>query len=527
MSRTRRNALGLRSRGGTYTLVIGVVIGMLIAGLAIPFVFGQTLDPAQSATSPLVPRDDVLAETESAGSPQTDPAAPETAGEPGRGDGAAATSPLPEQRPDDAAPGSVPPGSDVPAGLTSSDRGVTPTTITLAFLLVELRGVSQFGFSVPGFDPETQKRYVNAFVDDLNANGGVFSRKIDPKFFLYDPTDPSSGQAACRAATQDHEIFAALDVGAALDFPGQLCFTEQNRTPLIELGGFGTTQEMYDKSEGRLVTLFPSGVRSLANTAQELANQGLLEGKRIGIVDRDFPGTVQTVTDGMVATLERLGYEVTYRADLSMDNGVATSEIPVVVQQMRARRVDAVMLLMDFITSTEFVQTADRSGYTPAYFMSDFGNMTNDIALLAMPASFQGTAITTMRTGEWRVNYPEPAVDAACQEIYADHSGDDPDRSEANYSGAMISCGMVGLFARAAVGAGQELTRERWVTGIQRIGAIPYPYFGGMSFGPGKVDGADPIRTLVFEPSCPAPEGQGGGGPPCWMPVSDFRPPHY
>lgn len=531
MSRTQRTNLGLRSRGGTYTLVMGVVIGMLIAGLAIPFVFGEPLESVPSNAGPLAPRAGAVLPGDAAGDARTEG----EGGSPGstgaaKADGPDGTAVGPgTQRadPDATEPDSGPVSSEAPGGLTASDRGVRPDTINLAFLIVDLGGVSQFGFSVPGFDPEAQRGYVRAFVDDTNARGGVFGRTIEPLFFSYDPTNPSSGQAACRAATQDHEIFAAVDIGGGLDFPGQLCFTEQNRTPLIELGGFGTPQEMYDKSEGRLVTLQPSGVRTLANMAHELVNQGLLEGKRIGIVDRDFPGTVQTVTDGMVATLERLGYEVTYRADLSPDNGVATSQIPVVVQQMHANDVDAVMLLMDFITSTEFVQNADRRGYTPDYFVSDFGSMTNDIALSAMPASFRSVGITTMRIGEWRIDSPEPAVDAACRETYAASAGDDLHRSDSDYGGAVLSCGMVGLFVRAATLAGHELTRGRWVTGVQQIGALDFPFFGGMSFGPSKVDGADHIRTLVAETSCRPAAGQGSRSSACWMPVGGFRPPHY
>jgi len=513
MPRARRIDLGLPSKGTTYTLVIGVVIGLLAAGLGIPYLFGEPLRNESSAGSPLLPRD--AAGSVTGGSNST------------TGEGAALAPTTPDAGTTGVAPASGSPlrGADASTPLTATDRGVTADTITVAFLIVELGGVSQFGFSVPGFDPETQQGFVRAFVDNINAGGGVLGRKIEPKFFLYDPTNPSSGQAACRAATQDNKIFAAVDVGSALDFPGQLCFTVQNATPLIEFGGFGTTREMYDKSAGRLVTTLPSGVRSLANTAHELIEQRLLDGKRIGIVDRDFPGTVKTVTDGMVATLERLGHKVTYRADLSSDNGVAASQIPVTVQQMRSHGVDAVMLLMDFITATELVHTAERSGYTPTYFVSDFGAMTNDIVLSAMTSSFRAVGVTTMRTGEWRVDTPEPAVDAACREIYARAVGRAVERDETDYAGSLQACGMIDLFVRAAVGAGPTLTRAGWVDNVPRIGALPYPSFGGMSFRPGKLDGADHIRLLEYEASCPARGGDGSA--PCWMPRGSFRPPHY
>jgi hypothetical protein len=68
MPRARRIDLGLRSKGGSYTLVVGVVIGLLAAGLGIPFVFGEPLDTVQTSTS-LAPRE--------AGTSSTDPARPD------------------------------------------------------------------------------------------------------------------------------------------------------------------------------------------------------------------------------------------------------------------------------------------------------------------------------------------------------------------------------------------------------------------------------------------------------------------
>src|SRR5207245_5608207 len=83
-------------------------------------------------------------------------------------------------------------GSAAVAGLTNSDRGVTTTTITIAFLIVDLGGVSKVGVSVPGFDPEEQKAYINVFLDNVNNQGGIFGRKIVPVFVSYDPTKQST-----------------------------------------------------------------------------------------------------------------------------------------------------------------------------------------------------------------------------------------------------------------------------------------------------------------------------------------------
>jgi hypothetical protein len=60
------------------------------------------------------------------------------------------------------------------------------------------------------------------------------------------------------------------------------------------------------------------------------------------------------------------------------------------------------------------------------------------------------------------------------------------------------------------------LTRAKYVDGLQQIGSIAYPLYGGFSYGPGKFDGADAIRTLAFDASCS-----------CWMPQGEFIEPRY
>jgi hypothetical protein len=524
MPSARRSHVGLGSRRSTYTLITGVVIGMLAAGLGIPFIFGTPLHSANQGN------------TNALGTGASGSSAAASAGAGTAGEGATTTTPL------SGAAGIVGGGvsgtggggaaagaglaANAPGGgastgpsgvaLTASDRGVTASTITVAFALADLGGVSKVGFSVPGFDPKQQAAYDQTFVDNANAHGGIFGRKIVPVYVKYDPLEESTEDAACLAATQDHTIFAAVDSGGGLSFAAQLCFTQQNHTPLIELGSFGTTQDMYRQSAGNLFTVESSGVRSLANMAYTLVSSGALKGKHIGIVDRDFPGTVQTVTDGMVNTLKQFGYDVTYRADMSSDDGTATSQVPVAAQTMRRHGVDAVMLLTDFITGSEFAQSADRSAYTPEYFMSDFESETNDTAVSAMPSSFRAVGVTTMRTGEWRVGLPEPAVDAACRQVYESATGSKLQRSDNAYAATLEACDLVDLLVRGMRGSGPTLTRAGFSAGMQQIGTLAMPYLGGGSFRPGKFDGADLIRTLNYQQSCT-----------CWMPVGSFVPPRY
>jgi ABC-type branched-subunit amino acid transport system substrate-binding protein len=500
--------LGFRSRSRTYTLIISVVTVMLAAGLTIPFVFGSSIDTVTTAApNPLgLGSSDQRPGTASGSDAASASSSAGAAGGSGSAQGGASV----------AGSGLAGGSTGAGAGLTASDRGVTPTTITIAFLLADLGSLSQLGFGVPGFNVKDQEAYIRVYVDNINAQGGVYGRQIDPVFVSYDPTNQQTSQTACRTATQDHEIFAAIDSGGGLNEQGMRCFTDQNHTPLIALGSFGTPPSWYETSAGYLFTVNASGLRSLANLAYLLDARGLLKGKRIGIIDRDFPGTVQTVKDGLIAVLEQYGYQVVHRKDLSMDDGTAASEVPVAVQEMRTMQVDAVFILTDFIIGTQFVQTADRGAYQPLYFASDFGPMTNDIAVMTMPASFRAVGVTTVRTGEWRVGLPEPAVDAACRDIYTKATGANPQRSDNTYGGMDNACGLVDLLVRGTTASGPELTRAKYVDGLQQIGRIDYPLYGGFSYGPGKFDGGDPVRTLTFDSGCA-----------CWMPQGDFVEPRY
>ncbi len=497
--------IGLRSRTATYGVILGIVIGMLIAGLAVPLVFGKT--PSQVSANA------AGAARERAGGDALTTTADQTAVTDASGaDAAGGAAGTPGQTPF----GGSSAGTVARGGLTASDRGVTATSIKVAVMLVDLGTVSKLGVNIPGLDPKEQQAVYDAFINYLNSQGGVLGRKLAPVYITFDPIDQDSMTAACVKATEDEKVFAAFDVG--LNGSGQLCFTEQHQTPLIDLGSQGVPVGFFERSNGLLFTLFESGVRGLQNLADTLVARGALKGKRIGILDDKQPGNAETVTAGFVNTLKELGYQVEYRADLDADGNTAASQMPVVVNQMcNVHHVDTVFLLENFLLSSSFVQQADSQGCRPHYIVGDWQAMANDISLTVMPASFAGTAITTFRSGEWRVGKPEPAPDAACRQLYAKQTGKDVQRSDGtSYQSMTTTCGMVDLFARAARAVGPNLTRQALSAAFQRLGGHPLPGFGGASYGPQKFDGADPIRTMKSDNGCS-----------CWLPADDFRTARY
>ena len=409
----------------------------------------------------------------------------------------------------------VPAGTSGGTGLTASDRGVTPDAIKLGIMILNVGNVERLGVAV-GVDPEQQQAAWNAYVAQVNESGGVNGRKIQPVFRQFDVTSNDSQRAACLALTKDSKVFAVLDI--ALTTANALCVSDENETPLVTLQPM--PRQAYDRSEGRLVTLFGEGSRVWRNLANDLHARGALRGRTIGILGDSAPGNPPTL-DAFVAELRRLGYQVAHRSVLESDGSTATlpqaaSQIPVEVQAMQRKDVDLVFLATGVTTATQFVQTSEGQRFTPKYVATDWMNAYSDTSVGNMPDSFDATLITTNRTGEFRTARPEPETERRCREIYERRTKAKLDRTTIAYNSTVRLCTILEIFTRAARAAGPGLTRPALSAGFQGIGAMPLATFGGGSLREGKFDAADLIRTAAFRGSCN-----------CWVPVDDFRTPTY
>jgi hypothetical protein len=261
--------------------------------------------------------------------------------------------------------------------------------------------------------------------------------------------------------------------------------------------------------------MYPHSDRLMANWVAELDRQGVLKGKRIGIVSQEHTNPGDTVIGGgLIPALKRFGYEVTHHASFSADQGAAASQVPVQVQQLRSKNVDLVMLTTSTILSTQFVQTADSQQFRPQYTFTDWASMNSDTSNLSMPASYDGTIlITTYRTGEEKVGQGETPPEKECRAIYERGTGTKLKAKGENEHGlTQGNCTLLKVLELAALKAGPTLTRATFSAGVQALGSFPMTMWGGGSFGPGKFDAADYVRTTKWYANCK-----------CLKPTSDFR----
>lgn len=489
-------SLPLTSRRNTFGLLIGVVATMLAAGLAIPIVVGQP--SGQSASASKGSSLD-LNGVESTTSTTALAGAAGSAGDAAAGAGGIAGS---------AGDGALGPGGTPLAPgtkLTASDVGVTASTIKIGLLVPNSSTVGSTEDQT-----KVQEAEFHAYIDQINAQGGINGRKIETVTATYDILDQDAGaRKACLQLTDDDKVFAVFNT-TGFGPPGTMCLTREKQVPFLQ--GSGHPDEVYAQSNGLYSSTFDSQTRNYRNLVGTLERLGVLRGKKIGVLGTEWIGLRRETEEGVVQTLKSLGYDP-FVYWLSGDPASSASQIPIAVQQMKANGVQVQFMTVDFVSGLNFVQQADAQRYNPRYTGGDSWGWTTDYVTANMPASFAGAiSVTAMRLYDARVGVPEPAIDAACAKRFEDATGIKLDRANdpnALYVGSMFACGVVQRFARAATAAGPRLTRRGLVDAIAAIGTVDVPFAGNpATYSRTKLDGSNQYRPQQWAADCK-----------CWIPL--------
>jgi ABC-type branched-subunit amino acid transport system substrate-binding protein len=347
-----------------------------------------------------------------------------------------------------------------------------------------------------------------AYLDEVNARGGILGRKIEPIFREYDGLDLDAQRAACVYLTEQAKVFAIVNSGGFYGDP-ILCVTQQHKTPFI--GQAGEALDFYQKSKGLYFSTTPNKDRVLRNMVAVAARDGIYKGKTVGILSREGIDAIP-VDRSLKPALKAAGITLKYEARLSSDESAAQSQIPIEVQQMKSEGVDFIMLTTGLIAANVFVQQADSQRYDPKYMTSDFASGGADVYTIGMPPSFEGAiTYTALRTGEARAGMPETPTDGACRKIFERRTGKKLDRTGTEYYLTVTACGILDQFARGMTSAGANPTRALLSGALQSIGSWNVPFSGAGSWSRGKFDAPDVVRRGTWKANCK-----------CWQPVGPF-----
>ena len=117
---------------------------------------------------------------------------------------------------------------------STSARGVTATTINVAFPVANLDALaSTYGFE-GDVEYTEQSKAIDLFVNQINDSGGINGRKINPIIVPFNPASDANMQALCDQWTQGSPaVFAVLDGVGTFTGVNQLCVTQQGHTPFL------------------------------------------------------------------------------------------------------------------------------------------------------------------------------------------------------------------------------------------------------------------------------------------------------
>lgn len=506
-------------RKSTYGISASFIAGLLVAGLLSPLLFASTETVQTTQTS-----DDGL-ETATGSSDDGDetavgPVTGETqhgagGGDPGA-DGSSGSSAGPASS--DSGPSGASSSGDGSNGApargaasggdapTASDVGVTEKTIKVGVPVFDLGALAAYGVEAESDGLEEQMLMFNAIVDDYNAKGGVHGRKIELAFAQFNPLDMDDMRAACQKMAEDDKVFSVM--AQAFWGPAILCLTERFEIPLIV--DDGTSDEYYRRSNGLLFSTQQGKARAIRNQIWMLHEMGLLKGKKIGALVSEISGDADAPDESLKQTLAQFGYTLTHEARITSIEAMP-SEIPIHVQQMKAKGVDFVIATQ---TSALWNDEAERQNFRPRYSVSDFSQKTRDSAVDDHGKHWDKTiGISGTLWADNGGNVPETPATRHCIDRATANGSGPYERGEFTYDVQIGACNVVDTFMKGASAAGVNLTRRGLSQSIQHLGTVDLANMNAAGFRPGKFDLPETVRPIEWRIECT-----------CYVPIGPFRP---
>jgi ABC-type branched-subunit amino acid transport system substrate-binding protein len=255
---------------------------------------------------------------------------------------------------------------------TELDPGISPTSITLGTLLPAES-------SAPGLR-DAIARTLRAYINESNARGGMYNRKINLEFADLDSSDDSAGRDI-DAFLKRRSVFALLApyiAGRELEVSRAI---RDDGIPLI--GPFSTGSTAGAPAE-RAIFRIHSGIDDQARALARFA-LGQSGSPTVAIVLSDDP-TSASAAAAIADQWVRGGWGEPERIGVPADGGPAVDVTPL-VERLAARHVDAFAYLGPAAMIVPLLVAADRAAYRPIVYLP--GALTGG-EVLDLPVAFDG-----------------------------------------------------------------------------------------------------------------------------------------
>jgi len=438
------------------------------------------------------------------------------------------------------------PGEATTSTLRATDEGITAEAIRIVHLRTRLEDYEQIGFEFPVGDTAEM---VEAFVGIVNEEcGGVYGRRLDLR--LVEVTALGGGgvdidtlrSAACLEATDDLGAVLVLDL-TGLQGSAPLCLADTGKTPLIT-----TEPQSSDDlrtARGRLLATAVASDTQLELAARSAEARSLLTGATIAVVVSDTPGQSEAVSDGLLETMENLGYDIQVHPIGCEGTTTCWVGLQAAVERMIGDRSTVVFPVLNAVSLPGLLTEMIRQGMPkPVFIQTGLNGQSGDLAAAQVlayggpeaAAYYDGALIVDAAdTGTWRLpdaagqGFPDP-FSRMCNAEYSRVTGrpvaDPTDPTSAIHETVADACALVRIAVRTLRDAGVNPRQAdvNWV--LYRLDEVDLPGMLPTSSARRKNDLPDVVRNLEYQYPCRFGRGTGAtddapGG--CIVPTGEWQ----
>jgi len=400
---------------------------------------------------------------------------------------------------DDATTTTAPTTSEGPVELPASFRGVTSTSIKVGVAVPDFDALQAAGISNYQGDADIA---FQAFIDQINADGGVFGRQIEPVYVSFDFLAPESQDVACAEFVDDHEVFIVL---YGLLTANNTCLTELNQT-MVMTRSFQTSELRERSGDTLWLQLNASDDERVRILGSALHEAGRLEGKTLGILASASQG------DGLEGrvlqeVLGDLGYESTLLiGEVGQGDQAATAnERALFAETYRTAGVD---YLFDLTGGGNTAGDFADAGFTPEFAFKAIGPAMDGAADRSILEGAVGVGEITesamLVDDDFITNCLDVVIDAnpdLAEEILYLPSGDEQAAGQRSWvNPIMIACDQTRLLKMIGEIAGADLTNDSFRAALDELGPVDLYGYGQASFrSDDKWDGLDEFFLQEYD----------------------------
>jgi hypothetical protein len=393
------------------------------------------------------------------------------------------------------------------ANVPGVGTGVTANTIKLGIALIDYKCIPK---SFVDTVYVNQPQAYNAYIDNLNAQGGINGRKVVPVFKFICPLQPAAAVQACTSLTDDSKVFAV--VGTLYDPTGdaQLCVANQHKTILIT---DGLTQDMINKAPpGLLLSPGITSDRRLKVIMSLLKSQHTLDGKTVAVLAEAADSSpVESVVKPALASMNvKQGSEAKLTIS-GADTTAAQAQLDSFIEKWKTEHVNALIMVGSAVSSKQFVDKI-KAAIPDMQLVADTTAVEaggqDDVKQGIVPNPYDGII-----TAEGRIflEHSKTPHYTYCKAIFEKQTGIKiplPNvivklaNGQQNdiYGNAEDACSYVTMFQDIATHVGKDLNNTNWTNTVNNLGAVKVMNTDWASLHAGKYDADDTYGLVAFDP---------------------------